>query len=409
MAQIERMSRRKYSRPFCFWAFCALLVLAGCKGRTHITGTVKNKWGSPIYMATVTLTAGKRKQQTQTSLDGKFEIGLDHTIFKTDLKLTVTNVDYQTIEKSFSSKDGLQTLTLIMQQRPEPTLDEIRKSQLKGITLQDAKELAELMCRQLPNAAAFPLKSFLSGDDVHDTLVLLSGVAQPCLVDRITDSTWMPDSRSEPLAAFHAGDAALWILADAGLDWGKVVVPLLNQKQWNGVGVFAYFDWINRGNHRKLVQDAVKRWLKEHPECCGSEKDVNGSTPANAAYRIDPQRLLDLKQRLAGIRPGMDEKQVRLLLGPPDQEASGQNLRNAVIEENRYEKSALFYFVERHTGKIGLPGSRDYLRDRYVIVFFSENGKFTRAFSNVSEIPPIYPRSEKLWTRILYASMAVHR
>jgi hypothetical protein len=36
-------------------------------------------------------------------------------------------------------------------------------------------------------------------DDVYDTLVWLGRSSLPCLTDRLTDSHWMPDPRSEPL------------------------------------------------------------------------------------------------------------------------------------------------------------------------------------------------------------------
>jgi len=73
------------------------------------------------------------------------------------------------------------------------------------------------------------------------------------------------------------------------------------------------------------------------------------------------------------------------------------------------ELSASHAVVEDRTGKEGKFDyrRRDSLRDRYVIVFYSGNGKFARAFSNVRELPPIYPHSEKLWTRMIYSSMAV--
>ena len=39
---------------------------------------------------------------------------------------------------------------------------------------------------------------------------------------------------------------------------------------------------------------------------------------------------------------------------------------------------------------------RDPLRDRYVILYFSGEGKFVRMFSNVPNIPPIFPSECRL-------------
>ncbi len=396
-------------RSFCWLIFGAIAFLGvGCKGHTHIAGTVKNKWDQPIYPATITLRQGERTRQTQASRDGKFDIALEHDPFTVELKLTATSDIYKTTEKSFSSRDHLQSMDLTMEELPEPTLAELRKSLLKGLAVKDAKELAEQMCRQLPNAAAFPLKSFMSGDDVHDTLVLLGGVAQSCLVDHLTDSTWMPDSRSEPLADFHAGDAALWILSDAGLDFDGVIVPLLDQKKWHETGVYEYFFWVNQGNHRNLVQTSVKRWLQQHPQCCGTEADFSNVADASTLDKIPSLRFLDLQKHLSAIKPGMNEQDVRLLLGPPDGEADVKHM-DGVIVFNRYEKSAAFYFLEMGSGGKVDFRRRSFFRDRYIIVFFSENGKFVRVFSNVSQLPPIFPRSEKLWNGMIHASMAARK
>jgi len=293
-----------------------------------------------------------------------------------------------------------------MEERPEPTLAEIRKSWLKGVTLKDAKEQAELMCQQLPNAAAFPMKSFMSGDDVHDSLVSLGSVAQPCLVEHLSDSAWMPDSRSEPLADFHAGDAALWILADAGLEWDAVITPLVDPKGTGNAGVFEYFNWVNRANHRKVVQKAVKKWLQEHPDCCGTEADFANTSDSAPVSKISPQRFAELQRAWKQLKPGMDEQVARKLLGPSDGTADPEHM-DGVADLNRFEKSAEFYVVENRSGKDGKFDCRrrNSLRDRYAIVFYGENGKFIRAFSNVPELPPIFPKSEKFWYSMIVASM----
>jgi hypothetical protein len=398
-------------RPNCLRLLARLILcaiytlgLAGCDGHTRIRGIVKNHNGAPVPNVDVVLAHGERSVHALSSSDGSFHLLMVHSPSNVKLTLSLTRDGYEPFNKTFHSHDNLTTVDVTLQELPEPTVGQVRKLRLKGLNAHEARELAELMCQQLPNTAAFPMKSFLSGDDVHDTLVLLSGFAQPCLVDHLADSTWMPDSRSEPLADFHAGDAALWILSDAGLDWDGVITPLLDPKKAKSIGVFEYFDWVNKRDHRKVVQQSVRLWLQQHPNCCGSERDF-GDTEIVPVYKITPQRFAELQQAWTKLQPGMDESLARRILGAPDAVADPEHL-DGIMDLNRFEKSAEFYFVENHTGKGGKFDfrRRDPLRDRYVIVFYSGNGKFARAFSNVRELPPLYPQSEKRWSAMIAAS-----
>jgi hypothetical protein len=68
------------------------------------------------------------------------------------------------------------------------------------------------------------------------------------------------------------------------------------------------------------------------------------------------------------------------------------------------ENLAYIYFVERWTEEIG---RRDPLHDRYVIVYFSAEGKFTRMFSNIADIPPVFPQSAASWQRLLWGARSL--
>ena len=70
---------------------------------------------------------------------------------------------------------------------------------------------------------------------------------------------------------------------------------------------------------------------------------------------------------------------------------------------DRNEKLAYIYFTDRWSDEIA---RRDPLRDRYVILFFSAEGKFTRMFSNISEIPPIFPNTQAMRERVMWGSPA---
>jgi hypothetical protein len=174
------------------------------------------------------------------------------------------------------------------------------------------------MCQQLPNSAAFPLKGNLIGDDVHDTLVELGQYSLPCLIDRITDSTWMPDPRPVPhVGDFRAGDAAFHILCDKGVDF-NLVLPMLDKKAWEAVGVYAYFDWVNKANHRRVLQDLIRRWVSAHPACCSADLFPQAKPGTGPHFQLSAEGVSALRQRVLRAWPGMDESAARKTLGKPD-------------------------------------------------------------------------------------------
>jgi hypothetical protein len=66
---------------------------------------------------------------------------------------------------------------------------------------------------------------------------------------------------------------------------------------------------------------------------------------------------------------------------------------------NHNENLAYIYFVERWREEIA---RRDPLHDQYVILYFSGEGKFTRMFSNIADIPPVFPRSSASWQQLMW-------
>jgi hypothetical protein len=106
----------------------------------------------------------------------------------------------------------------------------------------------------------------------------------------------------------------------------------------------------------------------------------------------------------------MSSAQVISLVGRPDAEQhagaeqpsdhAGGGLRLlGICSSNRGERLAYIYFVERWANDIA---RRDPLRDRYLILYFNPEDKLTRMFSNVAEIPPVFPRSEAQWQQLIW-------
>lgn len=269
---------------------------------------------------------------------------------------------------------------------------------------QHLSKLAEQMCSQLPNVALLPFKDTkLSGDDVHDTLVMLGAHAVPCLVDRIVDETWLPDPSQAPIAPdVRAGDIAFFILNELGVEF-TLVLPLLDKEKWEGVGIYAYFEWANQPGNRKRLQQAVRDWLQLHPKCCGSNVPRGGNSLSRPEFRLSLPEFSRMRNELARLKPGEDATPTLKALGSPsltiyEESPHGNDWGMA----KRGEHSAAVYFVERWSNS---PKGRDFLRDRYVILYFTKEGKFVRMFSNVEEIPPVFPTDKDFWFRLVWPEL----
>jgi hypothetical protein len=286
-----------------------------------------------------------------------------------------------------------------------------------------ATKLAELMCRQLPNVATIleiiqtqatnnvgPAKDPPVTDDVYDTLVWLGPYSLPCLVDRLADTRWMPDPRSEPLlGAPVVGDVAYMILADKGV---QDVLPELTHKKPNELRMDDYFLWPSIGNHRLRLQTAVRGWLLKHSNCCAAPPIIWASNLSAPKLRMSAIALTRARTRFSQLHPGMSPAQVLRIAGKPDgidrgNDTPGERPQSpserlgllGFCAGDHNENLAYIYFIERWTDKVV---QRDPLRDRYLILFFSREGKFTRMFSNVAVIPPIFPSTEATWQRLMW-------
>jgi len=108
---------------------------------------------------------------------------------------------------------------------------------------------ARAFCSKLHKVKAIPFKKGdRVDDDVYNGLIRLGYEAVPCLTEAITNEKVMPDPRRAPL--YHpvkVGDTAFWILVDiTNLPYDEMFPEKL-RKRFNEQGVYAYFDWVNRG------------------------------------------------------------------------------------------------------------------------------------------------------------------
>jgi hypothetical protein len=291
------------------------------------------------------------------------------------------------------------------------------------LTPQQATRLADLMCRQLPNVtnleddnvifvrapkgAPAPAPSPLMPsvvDDVVDTLKRLGHYSLPCLTSRLMDTGWMPDPRGEPLLGHPAvGDVAYTILMEMGV---KDLLWTLGRKPPHMPGMYYHLWWPTVDGHRRLLQGSVRAWIAKHPHCCGGLPVAAPRPEARPRFQMSPAQLRQAQAKFARLRPGVTAAEVLKIAGKPDAIDPGysnpEHERTSLLtftSDNRNEDLAYIYFVRRWTEELS---HRDPLRDRYVIVYFSKEGKkMTRMFSNVAEVPPIFPHTEALWMQLI--------
>lgn len=285
-----------------------------------------------------------------------------------------------------------------------------------------AKSLAEMMCRQLPNVGTIletiqghppeanpapPPQEPMITDDVYDALLQLGPYSVGCLVDKLTDSRWMPDPRSEPLLGVPVvGDVAYIALGDKGV---PDMLPRLAHKKPNEMGMEDYFLWPRIGDHRQRLQNAVRQWLTKHSDCCGPIPRARSTEPPTWKFRMADSDVANVKLKFVRLHLGMNVQEVLNIAGQPDgidrETESPHHWHTALLgycSNDHNESLAYIYFVERWADEIA---KRDPLRDRYLITFFSAEGKLTRMFSNVAEIPAILPpREQRVWERIAWGS-----
>lgn len=299
------------------------------------------------------------------------------------------------------------------QQNPSPSLSPT-----------EATKLAQLMCSQLPNLASVqdavitidshdrkPTVEPFVWDDVYDALINLGKYSVPCLVNSLSDTRWMPDPRMEPLlGAPVIGDVAYMVLTEKGV---PDLLPSLAKKNPKDMGMDDYFLWPSRGDNRLRLQAAVRKWTVEHPNCCAAPPTVRNSF-SKPLFRMSLREVDAARQSFARLRPSMSNLDVRRIVGEPvaveREDANGDTGSDGnalhllgVCSGGHNERSAYIYFVERWTKDIG---RRDPLRDRYVIVYFNADGRFTRMFSNVTQISPIFPKGERSWQRVMWGRPA---
>lgn len=134
--------------------------------------------------------------------------------------------------------------------------------------------MSEELCDRLISIDTMPGRDPNITDPIYESLILKGNEAVPCLIDKIDDTTPMPDPRySVPhWQNFKVGDTAVFILLtisskDDDDAWEENLLkslPPKNRAEWKTNGIYAYFNYVSEPQNRKELRKWWLEWAKDN-------------------------------------------------------------------------------------------------------------------------------------------------
>jgi hypothetical protein len=120
-------------------------------------------------------------------------------------------------------------------------------------------------CNVISEIKVLPHKDEAAEDEAYIHLLRAGREAFACLVDRITDTTPMPDPRKAPkYADTRVGDVAHFILANlTGVPFDEFF-PEEVKARYRVDGVYAFFEFVANPLNRAILQERWRSWLAEN-------------------------------------------------------------------------------------------------------------------------------------------------
>ena len=122
-------------------------------------------------------------------------------------------------------------------------------------------ENVESLCNRLSEIKKLPYRDPNDTDPIYEALIAKGKEAMPCLIEKITDETPMPDPREAPSWQYYkVGDTAVFILVRIANDDEilQEMLPVKYRKEWKTNGVYAYFNYVSESKNR----DELQRWWR---------------------------------------------------------------------------------------------------------------------------------------------------
>ena len=134
-------------------------------------------------------------------------------------------------------------------------------AQTADIDLQNVTAL----CNRLPEIKRLPQDWGEKGvDPVYDTLIEAGNRIIPCLIDKVADTTIMPDPRCPPITnEMRVGDMAYFLLVDITEIGFVDLLPADIQEKYKTEGMYAYHEYVEQTGNREKFQSELREWYRK--------------------------------------------------------------------------------------------------------------------------------------------------
>ncbi len=121
--------------------------------------------------------------------------------------------------------------------------------------------VAKALCNSISEIKFLSVENETGNDETYDALIEAGESVVPCLIEKITDTTIMPDPRGTRVSKeTKVGDVAYFVLIDiTKLDFTEMLPDKVKEK-FKVEGVYAYHDYIERKGSRKRLQERLIKW-----------------------------------------------------------------------------------------------------------------------------------------------------
>ncbi|MEX2963905.1 hypothetical protein [Microbulbifer sp. TYP-18] len=124
-----------------------------------------------------------------------------------------------------------------------------------------ALSLDEVKCLSVEDVKILPFRGEKVDDDTYNYFVSAGYKALSCLISQVSNTKKMSDPRkAPPYEGIRVGDVAFFIISDI---LQKPINELINDRsfkeEFSKNGVYAYFDYVNKGKNRVLLQSSLSK------------------------------------------------------------------------------------------------------------------------------------------------------